>query len=303
MPTCLLPGCNTGASRQRQTVYKNVRQHLLPKDPADRKKWLKVIKEVRADLGKPARPISDKDFVCGLHFQEEDYLPDHMNKTNRNTKKVKKKLKPGAYPKLFLRKPPPRPPRLPPSPKAKQDNSSLIRISKEYHTKTRDDHIYASVPSKEEPSKALKTVITADVDVSQLDAPENVTVNVGDTFVDTVVISDDNESDEPPNKKSKLTDSSNSQSWPLPLDENCTGELNTGSSQEREVEKLNSEIETGGTSKYASTSLRNEHGCYPPWMSPRKIKRLKKKKKGTNKPKKALNFTAIQSELELDHGK
>ena len=52
-------------------------------------------------LKKP-RPLVSKDFVCSLHFEEDDYIPDEENYDSRGRKRTKPKLKPGAFPRINL---------------------------------------------------------------------------------------------------------------------------------------------------------------------------------------------------------
>ena len=51
---------------------------------------------------KKPRPLVSRDFVCSLHFEEDDYIPDEENFDSRGRKRTKPKLKPFAFPRINL---------------------------------------------------------------------------------------------------------------------------------------------------------------------------------------------------------
>ena len=98
---CFVPYCKTGNNSQKKPA--GVHEHRFPPktSPALRQKWLDQINRVLT------RPLSDRDYVCTLHFDPNDIVPDDENYDKRGRKRKKKFLKHLAYPKLQLGRPPP----------------------------------------------------------------------------------------------------------------------------------------------------------------------------------------------------
>ena len=273
---CFVPYCKTGNNSQKKPA--GVHEHRFPPktSPALRQKWLDQINRVLT------RPLSDRDYVCTLHFDPNDIVPDDENYDKRGRKRKKKFLKHLAYPKLQLGRPPPvikeRPKNKNQSPPMPMPNDSLP--GNEFHTLSNDN-----IPTNEIESFEASTSQNND-GMAMIDTNDS-TVTESDHDIDI-------SHDEPPAKLTRLEDKS---------DEKYV-------TQEIQTEIANLWIPTPQKSpkneakkKYSSKTKRNLFGTYQKWISPRKIKVMSSKKKRRKRKTKKLQLATKKNNERISKNK
>ena len=84
MPNCSVVGCSG-----------NGQNFKFPNTEKLQNLWKEQLNRINFEVTINSR-------VCERHFTAESFVPDEKNFTKRGTKCVKKRLKPKAYPTLFL---------------------------------------------------------------------------------------------------------------------------------------------------------------------------------------------------------
>ena len=91
---CFIVGCLNGNNGKK--LPDGVRRHYFPSTPWLRQKWIDQSNRAISELKRA-------DYICSVHFEIDDFIPDKENLDSRGKPKKIKRLKASAYPKLKLK--------------------------------------------------------------------------------------------------------------------------------------------------------------------------------------------------------
>ena len=95
MPNCKVKGCGTGGGNSKEKIH----MFGFPKDESTKKKWKEI-------LGMPdSEEVTGKGRfrgVCAKHFEDDAFIPDHLNVDSRGRPRMMRRLRPLALPTLCL---------------------------------------------------------------------------------------------------------------------------------------------------------------------------------------------------------
>ena len=92
MPHCAVVGC----ASESESLGEIVQTFPLPKSGKMRDLWIKQINRAHYTPSKSTR-------ICKIHFPDYMFVPESENKDSRNRPRLKKRLKPMAYPVLHMK--------------------------------------------------------------------------------------------------------------------------------------------------------------------------------------------------------
>lgn len=98
MPTCVVLKCDyKKLYKEAKAKGETFQSFPLPKEPPElRELWLKKLNIINFQPTK-------NTYFCQKHFEDDAFVSKDDNKTTRGNEKIRKKLKPLAYPTLFLK--------------------------------------------------------------------------------------------------------------------------------------------------------------------------------------------------------